>query len=286
MYYSLKSGAFTYVIAIGKVTGPIVRREQSWPIVSVLEDREVPVVGEGETDAGGGGDQEKGAGLAGRGLGEYGDYEGGVEGGVGVVLSIGGYDTRQSLLPTIPVRRATTSRTSSTRTSHHHRARRGRRAYPQGHRDRRAHARHPHVDLGGRVQHRRRAHHRRARAADDPLLDDRSGRGLHARGVGHWRARRAGALLLRTRTISSDAIPAAPRAGDPVHPAAQRPRRRAHQPPHGVRRLGLPLPGEVLGQRCGLLQAHLRLRMPDLRSSSSCARPASTSRSAGATPNT
>ena len=90
-----------------------VRLERSWPVLSVTELREVPVEGEAEEEGGGGGQAETGQGMGQSGLGEYGEYEGGVEGGIGIALSIGGYSSKASLYPPVPGR-GTTSRMSAT----------------------------------------------------------------------------------------------------------------------------------------------------------------------------
>ena len=103
-YYFLKraNGEVDFRKPISKSGVAIVRMERTWPVLSVTEVREVPVEGEVAEEEGGGGQAETGQGMGQSGLGEYGEYEGGVAGGTGIALSIGGYSDKASLYPSVP----------------------------------------------------------------------------------------------------------------------------------------------------------------------------------------
>ena len=183
MYYVLKraNGDVDLRKPINKEMAADVRLERSWPVLSVTELREVAVEGEA-AEEGGGGQAEAGKGMGQSGLGEYGEYEGGVAGGIGIALAAGGYSAKASLYPPCRAKATTQVRALLGRAASRS-ARRRRPADEAPDRDHRAHAGDPQLHpVRSGLHHCGGAHRRRTGAAGHPLLHGRPRRGHHARG--------------------------------------------------------------------------------------------------------
>jgi hypothetical protein len=105
VYYGLKraNGEFDYHKPFGRDEANIARLQKSWPVLSVTEPWDIPIEEAEPAEEGGGGEAEAGKGAGTSGLDEYGDYEGGVAGGIGIALSSGGYSAKaSSIYPPVP----------------------------------------------------------------------------------------------------------------------------------------------------------------------------------------
>lgn len=104
VYYGLKraNGEFDYHKPFVREEAAIVRLLTSWPVLSVTELWDVPIEEADPAEAGGGGGEaEAGKGAGKSGLDEYGEYEGGVAGGIGIALA-GAYSTKSQLFQGVP----------------------------------------------------------------------------------------------------------------------------------------------------------------------------------------